>query len=224
MRPSGAPHDFSPVVRPSLDESVRVVADAWVESPYYANAERLLHVFWGEKSPFLPLFEELDLANVLDLACGHGRHTEQIVHRATAVVLMDVHESNIRASRGRLGNHNHLRFIVNNGYDFRPIRDAELTAIFCYDAMVHFAPDVVASYLRDTSRVLPKGGLALYHHSNLSVPNVRNYALNPGARNNMSRSRFQHLALDAGLEVVESHIIAWGGVDALDCVTLLAKP
>jgi cyclopropane fatty-acyl-phospholipid synthase-like methyltransferase len=146
------------------------------------------------------------------------------VEHAGAVTLMDVHASNIQACRRRLGRHGHLTFIVNNGYDFRPVRKSDVTAIFCYDAMVHFAPDVVSSYLRDTRRVLSEGGLALYHHSNYSAPDGRNYALNPGARNHMTAALFQSLALAAGLDVVESHVLPWGGVDALDCVTLLANP
>jgi ubiquinone/menaquinone biosynthesis C-methylase UbiE len=203
---------------------VRSAAEGWDKSPYYQNAEQLLYVFWDEETLFRKVFEQLDLTRVLDLACGHGRHTERIVGRAGHVTLMDVHETNIEACRRRLGHHRHLRFVVNNGYDFRPLDDGELTAIFCYDAMVHFAPLVVAAYLSDTRRVLGRGGLALYHHSNYPAAPSSNYALNPGARNHMTQELFGLFATAAGLTVVESHVLPWGGVDALDCVTLVRKP
>lgn len=180
-----------------------------------------MSVFWGERSPFLPLFNRLDLACTLDLACGHGRHTAQIIDRAGEITLMDVHEANIEACRRRLGHHSQVRFVVNNGYDFRPVGDEELTSIFCYDAMVHFSPDVVASYLLDTKRVLRRGGLALYHHSNYQAPKSRHYGLNPGARNHMTQDLFRSLAEVAGLAVRESLVLPWGGVDGLDCVTLV---
>ena len=179
-------------------------------------------MFWAETTLFRRLFERLDLAHVLELACGHGRHTAQIVERAGHVTLMDVHETNIETCRSRLGHHRNLTFIVNNGYDFQPVGDGELTSIFCYDAMVHFSPDIVASYLADTKRVLQRGGLALYHHSNYPAPTER-YGSNPGARNHMTQDLFRSLAEGAELTVVESHVIRWGGIDALDCVTLVQK-
>lgn len=181
-------------------------------------------VFWGDGSPFLELFSRLDLTTVAELACGHGRHAEHIVSQAAELFVIDIHESNIVFCRERLAAYDNVRFVVNNGYDLRPLEDRSISALFCYDAMVHFAPDVIRSYLNDTSRVLCRGGLALYHHSNYDAPDSRHYGLNPHARNRMTQTEFVLMAEAAGLEVVESRVLSWGDVPDLDCVTLLRRP
>jgi glycosyltransferase involved in cell wall biosynthesis/SAM-dependent methyltransferase len=206
-----------------LEASALGVARDWVESAYYDNAENAMDVFWGEGSPFLELFGRLDLTAVAELACGHGRHAEQIADRAESLVVMDVNEPNIDFCRKRLARFDNVEFVVNNGYDLQPLSNASLTAIYCYDAMVHFPGDVVGSYLRETSRVLRPGGLALYHHSNFDGPDEGSYSRNPHARNRMTRAEFGRLAQAAGLEVGESRILDWGGVPELDCLTLVRK-
>jgi len=205
-----------------LAKSVQIVAQAWKESSYYATAERYLDVFWGEGTVFKRLFDRLDLQAVLELACGHGRHAERVAPLAGHLTLMDVHEENIAVCRTRLARFPDVKCHVNNGYDFRPVPDRSLTAIFCYDAMVHFSPDLVESYLHDTVRVLRPGGLALYHHSNYPAPLDRPYGENPHARNHMTQALFREYASAAGLRIVESQVIDWGYDPSLDCVTLLA--
>ena len=207
----------------TLKESVEVVADPWKQSTYYDDAEKWTIVFWSEDHPFYPLFKRLDLTAVLELACGHGRHSEIVAERSGQLTLMDVHEQNIEYCRTRLARFQNIVFFTNSGHDFRPIADGALTAIFCYDAMVHFSPDLVQAYLRDTARVLKPGGMALYHHSNYPAPLDRHYGQNPHARNHMTESLFRQFTDEAGLALVESLPIEWGGVADLDRLTLLRK-
>ncbi len=206
----------------SIEKSVRHVASAWKESPYYADAERWTHLFWAENTVFSRLFGIMSLADVIELACGHGRHSEQIAERCGTLALMDIHQENIDACKTRLSRFSRLSFVLNNGYNFEPIATESISAIFCYDAMVHFAPDVVQSYLKDTYRVLRPGGMALYHHSNLSAPET-NYAKNTHARNHMTQELFASYCSQASMEIVESVPIGWGGVDNLDRVSLIRK-
>ena len=100
---------------------------------------------------------------------------------------MDIFQENIDFSRHRLRFFNNVDSHVNNGYDFQPIADGSLSSIFCYDAMVHFAPEVVRSYLKDTARVLKPGGRALFHHSNYPTAPKEHYGQNPHARNQMTK-------------------------------------
>jgi SAM-dependent methyltransferase len=165
----------------TLKESVEVVADPWKQSTYYDDAEKWTIIFWSEDHPFYPLFKRLDLTAVLELACGHGRHSEIVAKRCGQLTLMDVHEENIEYCRTRLARFQNTVFFTNSGHDFQPITDDALTAIFCYDAMVHFSPDLVEAYLRDTARVLTPGGMALYHHSNYPAPLDWHYGQNPHA-------------------------------------------
>lgn len=207
----------------NLEESVRHVGAAWKQSAYYEQAEQFTHVFWGEHTHFRRLFARLDLTQALELACGHGRHAEQIADTCGRLCMMDIHAENLDFCRVRLKRFRNIEYHVNNGYDFQPLGDASLTAIFCYDAMVHFSPDLVKSYLSDTARVLQPGGRALFHHSNYPAPRDRHYGQNPHARNHMTRELFGTYAAEAGLKVEESVIIPWGHDADLDCITLVAR-
>ena len=40
----------------------------------------------------------------------------------------------------------------------------------------------------------------------------------------MTQTEFVRLAEAAGLEVIDSRVLAWGDVPDLDCVTLLRRP
>jgi ubiquinone/menaquinone biosynthesis C-methylase UbiE len=205
----------------SLKTSVDIVAAPWKASPYYADAEKYTFIWWDDRWPFKRMFERLDLASVLELACGHGRHSERVVKIAGKLTLMDVLSENIDFCKARIGSG--PEFYINNGFDFMPVEDQALTAIFCYDAMVHFSPDLVLSYLIDAKRVLKTGGMMLLHHSNYSATPAEHYGQHPSARNYMPRLLFQKLANDAGLAILESTTFQWGDVADLDCLSLLQK-
>ena len=52
---------------------------------------------------------------------------------------MDIPEDNLTVCRQRLGHCPNLKIYRNSGFDFQPVEAKSLTAIFCYDAMVHSA-------------------------------------------------------------------------------------
>jgi SAM-dependent methyltransferase len=221
---SSHPVEAEGTARGTAKEQAAEVARDWVDSPYYADAEQWTFIFWDEGGVFRKLFDRLDLEHVVELACGHGRHAEMMKGKAHRVTLMDILDSNVERARERHARSPNVVCIHNNGVDFRPLGDASATAIFCYDAMVHFAPAVVASYLVDACRILTPGGRALFHHSNYGVPFEHSYGMNPHARNFMTRELFTDLVQESGLVVEESETIAWGNVPELDGVTLLRKP
>lgn len=97
------------------------------------------------------------------------------------------------------------------------------TAMFTYDAMVHFELMDIAMYLQETKRVLTKGGMALFHHSNNHSDYKATFSNAPHGRNFMSKDVFAHLAHRAGLKVVQQEVVDWAGVKNLDCLTLVRK-
>ena len=206
----------------SIKNSVNIVAEPWIGSTYYDDAEQWTFLWWDDNRPFKPMFDRLDKTSVLELACGHGRHSERVAPVAGRLILMDVLPENIAFCRNRIKGGN-VEYILNNGFDFRPVEDASLTSIFCYDAMVHFSKDIVASYLRDAHRVLRPGGMALLHHSNYSGPSRDHYGQHPGARNLMQRLEFQALSNSAGFAVLQSTTFTWAETPDLDCLSLLQK-
>ena len=138
---------------------------------------------------------------------------------------MDIHEDNLTFCQQRLGHRPNLEIYRNSGFDFKPVEAKSLTAIFCYDAMVHFSPDIVASYLKDTARVLRPGGMALFHHSNYDAPPGRPYGQSPHARNHMTEGLFREYVAQAGLQMIKTgRLLGWGGEPDLDRLTLVGRP
>jgi SAM-dependent methyltransferase len=237
LRPHGTSHQWKSVLEDDVSElkpptakveaRARTEAGVWEGSPYYHDAERWTWLFWSDAHSFRPLFEQLDLSHVLELACGHGRHSEYLLAhyglRLGSLVMMDILQSNVDYCKARLGQNGNLRVLVNNGIDFQPTPASSLTSIFCYDAMVHFDRRVVQSYLQDTARVLVPGGKALFHHSNYSFDPDCHFGTNPQARAFMSKGLFARYAERLGLEVLQQTVFDWGGEPGLDCLTLLAK-
>ena len=209
-----------------LDRLAGIVGKDWAASEYYYRAEETdwLEPFWAEGSPFLRFFRELDLTSVLELACGHGRHAEKLRDLAQAVVLVDINIENIEFCRERFSGTPRFRFVLTNGHSFDSVQDGECTAVFSYDAMVHFDSDVVRAYLQETARVLSPGGRALFHHSNYSENPGGDVHDNPRWRNYMSGSLFEHYAAKSGLRRLASQVLDWETYSALDCLTLLERP
>jgi SAM-dependent methyltransferase len=216
------------MVEGRIERSVDNVAKFWHADPYYDRAENSdwLVGFWDPDNirfPFRRMFNTLDLNVTLELAVGHGRHAAQIIDRVPKLILMDVVQENVAFCKQRFAGRENVACVQNKGADFRPVPDAALTSIYCYDAMVHFEYDVVLSYVADTARVLAPGGRALYHHSNLDAFPGRDHRKNPGGRNFMSQALFLHAASIAGLTVVESVPMDWDA-PFTDCLSLLEKP
>ena len=200
----------------ALRESATVVSTPWKGSPYYDEAESWLHVFWNEGTVFRRLFGSLDLSRAVELAVGHGRHAEVVAPKAGELIVMDVFQENLDVCMRRLREYPNVQFKRCQGYSFDGVEDGWATSVYCYDAMVHFSPDIVESYLKDTYRILERGGRGLFHHSNYAAPLDRNYGLNPHARNHMTQALFARLCDKAGLKTLESEIIDWGGESMLE--------
>jgi SAM-dependent methyltransferase len=213
----------------------RDVASDWKISKYYDHAEQQdwTDVFWRPETHFRRLFETLNRRVLVDLACGHGRHSARILGDISlkaavqSLYLLDINKENVKFCRKRFANESIVRAYKNNGYDFNPIGRNEITGIFCYDAMVHFELDAVASYLRDAYRVLAPGGRALFHHSNNESSPGADYRDAKQWRNFMSKNLFAHLAIRSGFKVLEQVPLNWenvGGPDeSLDCITLIER-
>lgn len=208
----------------SLEEQVHKVLLPWITSPYYESAEKYTHVFWGDNRIFKCLFDQLDLTSVVELSCGHGRHAEKVAPLARKLTLVDIVPENIEFCKQRLRDFANVKYLVGNGHSFTGLPENSVSAIYCYDSMVHFTPDIVKSYLKDACRVLVPGGKALFHHSNFMAPLDRHYGQNPHARNHMTKDLFAYYSALAGLEILESTIVDWSDAKSLDCVTLLKMP
>jgi ubiquinone/menaquinone biosynthesis C-methylase UbiE len=221
-RPDAAPADGALVTEDALRAAAAYAGDPWIpENPYFAQAEPVMARVWSDMvQPFL---RGSDLACVLDLATGHGRNAAQLLaHGARRVILVDIQPGNIETCRRRFGDDPRVAYLVNNGYDLRAVGDSSVTLLYCFDAMVHFDSDVVRAYLAEARRVLVPGGRAFLHHSNYQQGH--DWRAAPHSRAYMSKTLMAHYALKEGLTVVRQRVIDWGGVERLDCLSLLARP
>ncbi len=220
------------------DQTQRVAQD-WKVSGYYDRAEEedYLGGFWRlkAKSPlfpkakFRPLFDKLNTRTLVELACGHGRHTAHILanrkysDKIERIYMMDINDENISFCKERFRFHDFVYPIKNNGYDFHPLASDSVTAIFCYDSMVHFEYDSVISYIEDAFRILVPGGRALLHHSNYDKSPGAFYETNPLSHNFMSKNLFSHVANRAGFNIIEQVVIHWGDYRKIACISLIEK-
>jgi ubiquinone/menaquinone biosynthesis C-methylase UbiE len=175
-----------------------------------------------------PVIADLDHRAVLELAAGHGRNSARLLETAGSLVLVDINPSCLDACRARFGDdHPRVRYLSTDGYSLRGVDDQSITLVYCFDAMVHFAPDVVAAYLPEICRVLVPGGHAFLHHSNHAVARDADFRDAPHWRNYMSMEEMARLAEAAGLTVTWSKAIDWGrGEDRcenLDGLSLLRR-
>lgn len=193
---------------------------------YFKNAEApcALEYFWGKNTPFYQMFQKLDLTNVIELACGKGRHVQKYIDFAKQIILVDILKENIDYCENRFSQYEKVNYLVNNGTDFKPLPSNAYTALFTYDAMIHFESIDVYYYLKDTYRILKPGGRALFHHSNNTADYTQSFTNNIYlGRSYMSAQLFAHYAHRAGLIILEQKLIDYK-IKELDCLSLVEKP
>lgn len=192
---------------------------------YYSNAEDDAHmeIFWSNESPFFEFFQLLDLSNVIELACGHGRHVQKYLNDAGNITLVDILQSNIDFCKKRWEGIDKIKYYKNDGYDLKELETNTYTSLFCYDAMVHFEMMDIFSYLKDINRVLVDKGKALLHHSNLHDDYKVSFNTNRYGRNFMSKTLFAYLAYHSGFKIIDQKLIKWSGKEELDCISLIEK-
>jgi len=163
-----------------------------------------------------------------DLAAGHGRNSAKLRDVAGTVVIVDINDECLDACRRRFEGDPRFRYVKTDGATLAGVADASITLVYSFDSMVHFAPEVVRSYLRECRRVLVPGGHGFCHHSNYTGNPDGDFRASPHWRNHMSRELFARYCGEAGLDVVRSDVIDWGQPPdfyaGLDCLTVFRKP
>jgi ubiquinone/menaquinone biosynthesis C-methylase UbiE len=208
------------VTAEKLRELAAYSGDPWTpDNEYFVRAEAFMEPLW--KEVVQPSIAGCNFAHTLDLAAGHGRNSVILSTLAERLTIMDIQTSNVEVCKRRFSSRKHIEFLVNNGFDLQPVRDGDVTLIYCFDAMVHFDSDVVRSYLRDTRRVLVPGGRGFFHHSNYK--DGHDWRTNLEGRNFMTKELFAHYALKEGLNVLCQRLIDWSGQRALDCLSLVER-
>ena len=207
-------------MKKSLTELARE-PDALDGGPYYDLAEKDLENQWRDL--IWPMVEDFDFTCALDLAAGHGRVSAKLQPLAKKLYTVDISEPAVEFCRRRFADRANVTVFRNNGYDLHEIPDRHLSAILCFDAMVHFDSDLVREYIKSFARVLRPGGRGFIHHSNFTADVSGDFKKQPHWRNFMSKELFAHWCIKAGLVVLRQQVIDWSAKD-LDCLTVFENP
>jgi ubiquinone/menaquinone biosynthesis C-methylase UbiE len=190
-----------------------------------ADQKEWIATFWDNDSIFYSLFRKLDLTSVLEIACGTGRHSLQVADRIQKLYLLDSSAGALEIAREKFRNYPQVTYLHNPdglGISQEMLPDGAVTAVFSYDAMVHFEKEAVQAYVKDSFRVLQKGGFALFHHSNYDKNPGGKFSDNPGWRNYMTWELFEKMAVGSGFTIVTSSVISYTSENS-DRITLLQK-
>ena len=210
----------------SLLARAQFTGDPFKSAEYFAVAEPYMDEQW--KALIWPRIEKFDLTRVLDLAAGHGRNSAKLRDVAKAVVVVDINDECLDACRKRFAGDSRFTFVKTDGASLSGVADASISLVYSFDSMVHFAPEVVRSYLRECRRVLVPGGHGFCHHSNYTGNRDGDFRTSPHWRNYMSRELFATYLQEAGLEVVTSDLLDWGQAPDfykdIDCLTVFRRP
>lgn len=190
---------------------------------YFAQVENLVEGFWDPRGPFRILFDKLARRRIVEIACGQGRHSVLVPRDYESLLALDTSIDAIEEARKRYGGLEKIRFVVSQDGNSVPAADGSQTAIFSYDAMVHFEPLTINAYLAEAARILEPGGRGLFHHSNYAGNPTGRFTDSPEWRNYMRRDLFAHFCSRHGLEVVEQIEFDWGQEKKLDCLSLFQK-
>ncbi|HEY0067913.1 MAG TPA: class I SAM-dependent methyltransferase, partial [Flavisolibacter sp.] len=82
---------------------------------YFKNADQQdwLNVFWSSESKFLQYFRHLQLDTTLEIACGTGRHSAQMIHKIKKLYLLDSSLGALNLARERFAGNTNVTYIHN---------------------------------------------------------------------------------------------------------------
>ncbi len=135
-------------------------------------------------------------ASVVEIGPGAGRWTEHILPVADHYLGFDISETCVALCREKFASFKGAKFVLTGGSSLPEAADSSVHTVWSHDVFVHINAAETEGYLREFSRVLLPGGVALIHHG-------ASGGTTGGWRSDMTRDRFAALAREAGLEVIE---------------------
>ena len=125
------------------------------EEQFAASGEQSVRDILSDIERLLPL-----RATVLEIGCGVGRMLRPLARRFASVYGVDVSPEMISRARVRLCDLGNVRVWVTDGTTLRPVKSGTVDLAISYLVFQHIPEvSVVEANIRDTFRVLKKGGL-----------------------------------------------------------------
>lgn len=161
-----------------------------------------------EKFLYPHLDEKFDL-DILEIACGAGRLTADLLRIAKTLHLVDLNQTCIDLCKKRFEVYKNIQYHVNDG---KSLPDCEVDLVISYDSFVHMSMPVIESYMREAHRVLRDGGVMWFDHHGMGTHNKG------GLRTPVSVLEVRETAIALGFKVVAQDF-----KNKKDCITVLRK-
>jgi len=192
---------------------------------------------WGgpthqwHKTIFPRIRRFLPAKSILEIGCGRGIISQQLMHNATTLTLVDFVDIREQLLLPASALNSKVRFYQNDGMTLKVIADKSIDFAFSFFSLVDADHETMRSYIAELDRVLTDNGAAFIHHSNAlpepgihvdaklmeQVRMVRSDEINAKVINNISN------AFD--LEPRIQECVAWvPGSSLLDCFSTLVRP
>ena len=207
---------------------------AW--NAYYDRAEKSAESqFKTYFQPILSKFEDINLDEVLDFACGHGRIANIFSKISRSITCCDVNDTAIEFCKKRFLNRNDcsFKFVKNEtegtALKHLPLGNNTFSFIYSWDAMIHFSYKWLDFYIKEFYRVLSNNSYVVFHHSNYA--NTEEFARGTGSENWFDNSGWRavvsyedvkFIAQNHGFIVPDQQIID-RSEPRLDCISILKK-
>jgi len=181
---------------------------SWINRGDEWNHELGMDYMW--ENLISPSIKPYAKGKVLEIACGFGRITHEVLERCPDVEYMyvsDLNETCISKCAERFGK-SVSGYFVNDGSSLEMVPSDFLDFVFSYDSFVHIHMDLVVSYVGEIARILKPGGFCSLHVSNLHEGDDLSFN-NLGGRANFDAKRFEEsLALNNLSIISETPILA----------------
>ena len=149
---------------------------------------------------------------ILELACGAGRFTTELVRLAHSLCLVDMNPVCLDVCRSRFKFYEGVEYYANDGVSLDMVPTDAFDLIASFDSLVHVHPEIVRGYVEQSSKLLKPGALIWFDHSGKGA----NMA---GTRSAMTDGLMREFAESAGLEVVAQYFR-----NEQDCISVLRRP
>ena len=155
-----------------------------------------------------PMISPYAKGKVLEIACGFGRITAEVIERCPDVEMLyvsDLNETCISKCVERFGN-KVAGFYVNDGKSLSAIPSNYMDFILSYDSFVHMHMNVVISYINEIERILKPGGYCSLHVSSLAGGEDLSFE-NFGGRANFDQHVFASTLEKLNMSIIEKKLI-----------------
>ena len=138
----------------SGDQNVQFLNRTGLFRAYFRGSERDMGREW--KAFIWPRIRDANFDFTLEVAPGAGRNTARLRPLVRRLIGVDLDTFAIARCKKRFADDPRLQFFVNDGKNLPMVPSAAVTFIYSWDAMVHFHPKVLWSYVQVRACVLAR--------------------------------------------------------------------